>query len=125
MGLPTNYADQWWLSKEIPKTVLDEIRDAQTGELIGYRERHIFTVVIERYVYRIVSFVSDVGQTRSSFNVKTGPDTAIAIAYTGKKFYCIEHTRELQNPETGQYIERQTWVHRSDGNLIPANGLTT
>lgn len=123
MGLPTNYADAWWLEKESPKTVLEELKNAETGEAIEYREKHTFTIVLVRNVYRITQFVSERGQKRSTFQVKTGPDSAIAVSYTGKRFYCTEHTRALINAETGQYEERQTWVHKSDGNVIPANGL--
>ena len=123
MSLPTNYTDDWWLEKDSPRTSLEEVRDAATGAITGYREVNHFTIILVRYVLRVTALVTERGMTRSSFSVKTGPDTGITVSYIGKKFYCTEHTRGIVKAETGLYEERQIWVHRSIGELIPVNGL--
>jgi hypothetical protein len=123
MALPANYADAWWLLKDDPKVIIEELRDGE-GTLVGYRKRNLFTVVMGRAVFNITSFRSEIGEVRSSFNVTTGPTTQIAVAYTGKKFICTENTRELVDPKTGTYEEKQTWVHKSEGEEIGPEGFT-
>lgn len=124
MGIPTNYDDGWWLIKDSPKTLVEEVRGGENGEVTGYRERSMFTVITSRRVFKVTTFASEQGTTKSTFSLKTGPDTAVSVAYTGKKFYCTDHTRELVNAETGEYEERQTWVHRSEGEEHPLTWLT-
>lgn len=124
MSLPTNYSEEWWLIKDSPKTLIEEVRGGESGAVTGYRERSMFTVAIARRSFKVTTFASEQGSTKSSFTLKTGPNTSVGVSYTGKKFYCVEHTRDLVNAETGEYEEKQTWVHRSEGEEHPLDWLT-
>ncbi|MCZ7593126.1 MAG: hypothetical protein M5U15_13755 [Kiritimatiellae bacterium] len=85
MSLPTNYSEDWWLIKDSPKSLIEEVRSGESGAVMGYRERRMFTVAIARRSFKVTTFVSEQGSTKSSFTLKTGPNTSVGVAYTGKK----------------------------------------
>jgi hypothetical protein len=118
MSLPTNHPDEWWLIKDDPKVIVEEIRDATTGAVTGYQKRNIFTVIIKRFLFKVTTLQTAIDTTRSSFDVRTSDGTRIAVAYTGKKFLCVESPRELVDPLTGKYEETQVWVHKSESKPV-------
>lgn len=111
MGLPTNYGDAWRLVRVDPKDHTTKITNQETGEIVKLLKQSIWTVVIARNRFRVTTLESDIGNSRSSFNVKTGPDSDVAVARTGKKFICTEDTLTVDNPETGLCVQTQTWMH--------------
>lgn len=118
--IDTNHVDDWWLIKDDPKVIHEEVREAD-GTLKGYRKRNLFTVIRERYIYRLTTFATEIDRPISSFLLRTGPDTTVSVSYTGKKYYCVSAPRELVDPITGKYKETQTWIHKSEGDLEPVN----
>lgn len=113
MPLPTNYGDSWWLVKAEPKDNITKITNPETGEALKFIRQSVWTVVIARTRFRVTSLESEIGSKRASFNVKTGPDSSVAISWTGKKFVCTADILTLDDAESGTCRQEQTWMHYS------------
>lgn len=111
MSLPTNFTDAWWLVKSDPKDNLTKLTDPETGDLLKIMKQSVWTVQTARTLFNVTSFQDQMGGTRSSFILKTGPTSTVSISWTGKKFVCLGDTLTLSDPKTGEYQEEQTWVH--------------
>ena len=111
MGIPTNYGDDWWLVKADPKDNFTKTTNQETGELVKVIKQSVWTVVIARNRFRVTSLENQMGETRSSFLVKTGPDSSVSVAWTGKKFVCVADVLSVEDPQSGTCRQEQTWLH--------------
>jgi hypothetical protein len=104
--------DDWWLAGFDATGLLkvSETKDAD-GKVVSqtfYRRPKIVLQLVRR-LYGVTAFSEDVDKTLSAFSYRTGPDTVVAYASTGRKFICTGHKLVPTSTEAGEADEQQTW----------------
>lgn len=111
--------------QSVERTVYDNdgkpvlVEDEKTKEKIEKRIKTMmcrdqYVMTIKRILCRLTMFGEEVGNTKSSWQLQTGPDTAINYTATAKKYVCTSDSLEMVDGIAGEIRQTQSWLYLSD-----------
>lgn len=81
------------------------------------RDQYVMT--IKRIMWALTAFGEEVGNTRRTWNLVTGPGTSINYGSTNKKYVCTSDQLEMVDPYSGEIRQTQSWLYLSDWEDVP------
>lgn len=109
-------SDVWYMDGGTFRDHYQRVTQGGATKLQRCRQYMIRTSMIG---FGLISWMPQNRQSRTSFQMRTGPQSMLGFTWTGKKFVCSDDDVDIVSYETGEFVRRQIWEHYTKWEDVP------